>query len=260
MRISNFGMGVLHVKVKYWRIFCDVISLLAQVFILSSHRVSRQTHTHTHTHRQTGSKQYPATPSGGEVTIWIRYLWRSYLNELVYVKYNMHLTQYGLSGDAVNLPSVIRGIRDSQIINIYWSGIQMGYIYIYMITPSVTLSYIYILILHHLILLWTFLFFVWCHRKTGQTSYLATCSDHLFNYVIFAERNIIMYILVCCEWTSLHYTTIWGSESEYRATCYHHGQWHHCNPYYNLCNAAGSVVPFKTKIVSADILKDQIEW
>ena len=25
MRISNFGIGVLHVKVKYWRIFCDVI-------------------------------------------------------------------------------------------------------------------------------------------------------------------------------------------------------------------------------------------
>ena len=32
MIISNFGMGVLHVKVKYWRIFCDVISLLALVF------------------------------------------------------------------------------------------------------------------------------------------------------------------------------------------------------------------------------------
>ena len=42
MRISNFGMGVLHVKVKYWRIFCDVISLLAQVFILSSNRVSEE--------------------------------------------------------------------------------------------------------------------------------------------------------------------------------------------------------------------------
>ena len=42
MRISNFGMGVLHVKVKYWRIFCDVISLLAQLFILSSNRVSKE--------------------------------------------------------------------------------------------------------------------------------------------------------------------------------------------------------------------------
>ena len=40
MRNSNFGIGVLHVKVKYWRIFCDVISLLAQVFIVSSNRVS----------------------------------------------------------------------------------------------------------------------------------------------------------------------------------------------------------------------------
>ena len=40
MRVINFGMGVLHVKVKYWRIFCDVISLLAQVFIVSSNRVS----------------------------------------------------------------------------------------------------------------------------------------------------------------------------------------------------------------------------
>ena len=40
MRNSNFGIGVLHVKVKYWRIFCDVNSLLAQVFIFSSNRVS----------------------------------------------------------------------------------------------------------------------------------------------------------------------------------------------------------------------------
>ena len=40
MRISKFSMGVLHVKVKYWRIFCDVISLLARVFIVSSNRVS----------------------------------------------------------------------------------------------------------------------------------------------------------------------------------------------------------------------------
>ena len=42
MRISNFVMGVLHVKVKYWRIFCDVISLLALVFIISSNRVSKE--------------------------------------------------------------------------------------------------------------------------------------------------------------------------------------------------------------------------
>ena len=35
-------MGVLHVKVKYWRIFCDVISLLAQVFIISSNKVSKE--------------------------------------------------------------------------------------------------------------------------------------------------------------------------------------------------------------------------
>ena len=42
MRISNFGIGVLHVKVIYWRIFCDVISLFAQVFIVSSNRVSQE--------------------------------------------------------------------------------------------------------------------------------------------------------------------------------------------------------------------------
>ena len=40
MRISNFGMGVLHVKLKY--IFCDVISLLARVFIVSTNRVSKE--------------------------------------------------------------------------------------------------------------------------------------------------------------------------------------------------------------------------
>ena len=42
MIISNFGMGVLYVRVKYWRIFSDVISLLDQVFILSSNRVSKE--------------------------------------------------------------------------------------------------------------------------------------------------------------------------------------------------------------------------
>ena len=35
-RVSNYGMGILHVK--YWRILCDVISLLALVFIVLSNR------------------------------------------------------------------------------------------------------------------------------------------------------------------------------------------------------------------------------
>ena len=137
MRISNFGIGVLHVKVKYWRIF--VTSFLCSLQVLLFHRVeypkrclwtvlwlsccdmtvpsksnvpsmwpwpliyeghfcqwieynpisilytfqidissnSREikypnigrTHRHidTHTDRQTGWKQYLATPSGGEV-------------------------------------------------------------------------------------------------------------------------------------------------------------------------------------------------
>ena len=39
-RNSNFGIRVLHVKVKYLRICCDVISLLTRVFIVSSNRVS----------------------------------------------------------------------------------------------------------------------------------------------------------------------------------------------------------------------------
>ena len=47
MRISNFSIGVLHVKVKYLRIFGDVISLLGQVFILSSNRVSKEVSTKT---------------------------------------------------------------------------------------------------------------------------------------------------------------------------------------------------------------------
>ena len=42
MRNSNFGIRVLHVNVKYWRIFCDVIYLLAQVCIASSNRVSQE--------------------------------------------------------------------------------------------------------------------------------------------------------------------------------------------------------------------------
>ena len=34
MRNSNFGIGVLHVKLQILTIFCDVISLLVQVFIV----------------------------------------------------------------------------------------------------------------------------------------------------------------------------------------------------------------------------------
>ena len=37
MRISNFGMGVLHVKVKYWRIF--VTSFLCSLKFLLFHRI-----------------------------------------------------------------------------------------------------------------------------------------------------------------------------------------------------------------------------
>ena len=40
MRNSNFGIGVIHAKVKYDVFFCDVMSLLAKVFIVSSNRVS----------------------------------------------------------------------------------------------------------------------------------------------------------------------------------------------------------------------------
>ena len=40
MRNSNFGIGVLHAKRQILTYFCDVISLLAQVFIVSSNRVS----------------------------------------------------------------------------------------------------------------------------------------------------------------------------------------------------------------------------
>ena len=45
MRDSKLGMGVLHVKVKYWRIFGDVISLLAQVFIVSFDRTYKEVST-----------------------------------------------------------------------------------------------------------------------------------------------------------------------------------------------------------------------
>ena len=40
------------------------------------------THKHTHTDRQTGWKQYLATPSGGEVTIYIASLYRAFVKEV----------------------------------------------------------------------------------------------------------------------------------------------------------------------------------
>ena len=40
MRNINCGIGILHVKRQILTYFCDVISLLAQVFIVSSNRVS----------------------------------------------------------------------------------------------------------------------------------------------------------------------------------------------------------------------------
>ena len=42
MRNSNFGIGVLHVKSNIDVFFGDIISLLAQVFIVSSNRVSKE--------------------------------------------------------------------------------------------------------------------------------------------------------------------------------------------------------------------------
>ena len=42
MRNSNFGIGVLHVKRQILTYFCDVISLLAQVFIVSFHRACKE--------------------------------------------------------------------------------------------------------------------------------------------------------------------------------------------------------------------------
>ena len=40
MRNNNFGIGVLHVKSQILTYFCDVISLLALIVIISSNRVS----------------------------------------------------------------------------------------------------------------------------------------------------------------------------------------------------------------------------
>ena len=42
MRNSNFGMGVLHVKCQILTYFCDVISLLAQVYIVSFERAYKE--------------------------------------------------------------------------------------------------------------------------------------------------------------------------------------------------------------------------
>ena len=45
MRNSNFGIGVLHVKRQILTYFCDVISLLAQVFIVSFNRAYKEVST-----------------------------------------------------------------------------------------------------------------------------------------------------------------------------------------------------------------------
>ena len=45
MRNSNFGMGVLHVKRQILTYFCDVISLLAPVFIVSFDRAYKEVST-----------------------------------------------------------------------------------------------------------------------------------------------------------------------------------------------------------------------
>ena len=41
----NCGIGVLHVKRQILTYFCDVISLLAQVFIVSFHRAYKEVST-----------------------------------------------------------------------------------------------------------------------------------------------------------------------------------------------------------------------
>ena len=41
----NCGIGVLHVKRQIWCIFCDVIYLLAQVFIVSFDRAYKEVST-----------------------------------------------------------------------------------------------------------------------------------------------------------------------------------------------------------------------
>ena len=45
MRYSNFGIGVLHVKHQILTYFCDVISLLALVFIVSFDRAYKEVST-----------------------------------------------------------------------------------------------------------------------------------------------------------------------------------------------------------------------
>ena len=45
MRNSNFGIGVLHVKRQILTIFCDVIYLLAPVFIVSFDRAYKEVST-----------------------------------------------------------------------------------------------------------------------------------------------------------------------------------------------------------------------
>ena len=45
MRNSNFRIGVLHVKRQILTYFCDVISLLAQVFIVSFDRSYKEVST-----------------------------------------------------------------------------------------------------------------------------------------------------------------------------------------------------------------------
>ena len=45
MRNSNFGIGVLHVKRQILTYFCDVISLLAQVCIVSFDRAYKEVST-----------------------------------------------------------------------------------------------------------------------------------------------------------------------------------------------------------------------
>ena len=42
---SNFGMGVLHVKCQILTNVCDVISLLAQVYIVSFERAYKEVST-----------------------------------------------------------------------------------------------------------------------------------------------------------------------------------------------------------------------
>ena len=45
MRNRNFGIGVLHVKRQILTYFCDVISVLAQVFIVSFDRAYKEVST-----------------------------------------------------------------------------------------------------------------------------------------------------------------------------------------------------------------------